>query len=186
MWQRNLILDKQQPLIPARQHLLEPGSAEFIAALAAGSKCRHIVHIGCGLSTIALATAARATGSCIYCVNSDRSKQEIVRQYCEDLGLTEFVNFSQEEPRRFIAHTDVVDFALFTDEPEFYIELFNLLKLKEGAIVVAYNALDESTNDYIRHVRQQPGVDSSTLPLGRGIEVTKIISWDQFTSRRLS
>lgn len=69
---------------------------------------------------------------------------------------------------------------LFSGQPERYIELFDLLKLKKGAIVVADNALDDTTNDYIRHVRRQPGVDSSTLPLSRGIEVTKIITWESF------
>lgn len=69
---------------------------------------------------------------------------------------------------------------LFSGQPEQYIELFDLLKLKKGAIVVADNALDDATNDYIRHVRRQPGVESSTLPLSRGIEVTKIVTWGAF------
>lgn len=75
-----------------------------------------------------------------------------------------------------------VEFVLFSGLPARYIELFDLLKLKKGAIVVADNALDETTNEYIRHVRRQPGVDSSTLPLSRGIEITKIVTWEEFKS----
>ncbi len=73
-----------------------------------------------------------------------------------------------------------VEFVLLSGVPERYIQLFDLLKLRKGAIVVADNALDDATNDYIRHVRRQPGVESSTLPLNRGIEVTKIVCWEDF------
>lgn len=73
-----------------------------------------------------------------------------------------------------------VEFVLLSGLPERYIELFDLLDLKKGAIVVADNALDDTTNAYIRHVRRQPGVDSSTLPLSRGIEVTKLVTWESF------
>ena len=73
-----------------------------------------------------------------------------------------------------------VEFVLLSGLPERYIELFDLLNLKKVAIVVADNALDDTTNAYIRHVRRQPGVDSSTLPLSRGIEVTKLVTWESF------
>jgi hypothetical protein len=73
-----------------------------------------------------------------------------------------------------------LEFVLLSGLPQRYIELFDLLKLKKGAVVVADNALDDVTNEYIRHVRRQPGVDSSTLPLNRGIEVTKIVTWEDF------
>ncbi len=73
-----------------------------------------------------------------------------------------------------------MEFVLLSGIPERYIELFDLLKLRKGAVVVADNALDDATNDYIRHVRRQPGVESSTLPLNRGIEVTKIVCWEKF------
>lgn len=75
-----------------------------------------------------------------------------------------------------------LEFVLLSGLPERYIELFDLLKLKKGAVVVAANALDDATNEYIRHVRRQPGVDSSTLPLNRGIEVTKIVTWEDFNA----
>jgi len=73
-----------------------------------------------------------------------------------------------------------VEFVLLSGVPERYIQLFDLLRLRKGAVVVADNALDDATNDYIRHVRRQPGVESSTLPLNRGIEVTKIVCWEDF------
>nr|PNR57530.1 hypothetical protein PHYPA_004524 [Physcomitrium patens] len=133
---RRHILQKRQSFGRGKRRppLLEPASAEFISALAAGINSRHTLQVGCGLSTLALAA-----------------------------GL---------------------EFVLFSGQPEQYIELFDLLKLKKGAIVVADNALDDATNDYIRHVRRQPGVESSTLPLSRGIEVTKIVTWGAFNRGR--
>ncbi|EFJ12420.1 hypothetical protein SELMODRAFT_446628 [Selaginella moellendorffii] len=182
---RKIILEKQHPnWSSSRPRVLEPGSAEFIAALAAGSNSRRILHIGCGLSTIALAAAARATGGCLECVDTDRQKQAVVARYVLDLGLSDYVDFFPDKPGSFVLDREGFDFVLFTGEPENYIDYFDSLRFTHAAIIVAYNALDDATNEYIKHVRQQPGVDSSTLPVGRGIEVSKILSWESFRAGR--
>ncbi|KAG0580342.1 hypothetical protein KC19_4G166300 [Ceratodon purpureus] len=183
---RRILLQKRQSFRRGirRAPLLEPGSAEFISALAAGINSRHTLQVGCGLSTLTLAAAARATDSCLWSVHYEAEKQDVVRYFLKEMELADYVNFVTEDPSTFIPQREGLEFVLFSGQPERYIELFDLLKLKKGAIVVADNALDDTTNDYIRHVRRQPGVDSSTLPLSRGIEVTKIITWEEFNSGR--
>eukprot|EP01018_Ginkgo_biloba_P035938 Gb_31211 [translate_table: standard] len=182
---RRSIIEREQLPRSSWLQVLEPSNAEFIAALAAGNNSHHIVQIGCGLSTIALAAAARATGSCLLSIHTDKDKQEIVNSHVKYLGLVEYVKFITDEPSNVVPQQDGVDFAFISGNPECYIDLFDLLRLKHGAIVVADNALDEAMNEYIKHVRRQPGIDSSTLPLGRGIEVTKITSWNEFKSGRV-
>lgn len=183
---RRILLQKRQTFGRGsrRPPLLEPASAEFISALAAGIKSRHTLQVGCGLSTLTLAAAARATDGCLLSVHYEPEKQDVIRYFLKELGLFDYVNFFTEDPSTFIPQREGLEFVLFSGQPERYIELFDLLKLKKGAIVVADNALDDTTNDYIRHVRRQPGVDSSTLPLSRGIEVTKIITWESFNRGR--
>lgn len=183
---RRVLLQKRQCIGRGnrRAPLLEPASAEFISALAAGIKSRHTLQVGCGLSTLTLAAAARATDGCLMSVHYEPEKQEVLRYFLKEMGLLEYVKFFTEDPSTFIPQREGLEFVLFSGQPERYIELFDLLKLKKGAIVVADNALDDTTNDYIRHVRRQPGVDSSTLPLSRGIEVTKIVTWESFNRGR--
>ncbi|XP_024374536.1 uncharacterized protein [Physcomitrium patens] len=183
---RRILLQKRQLLGSGKQRSppLEPASAEFISALAAGINSRHTLQVGCGLSTLALAAAARATNSCLLSVHDEAEKQDVVRYFLREMELDDYVEFITEDPSTFIPKREGLEFVLFSGQPDRYIELFDLLKLKKGAIVVADNALDDTTNDYMRHVRRQPGVESSTLPLGRGIEVTKIITWEAFNRGR--
>lgn len=182
---RKRILERQQSRGSSLCQALEPTSAEFIAALAAGINSRNILQVGCGISTISLAAAAQATGGFLVSIHTDEDKQDIVRHNMKYLGLLEFVEFIVSEPRNVLPTKKDIDFAFFTGDPKDYIELFDLLNLNNGAIVVADNALSEASNEYIRHVRRQPGVDSYTLPLARGIEVTKMVAWDKFKLGRI-
>lgn len=181
---RKKILERQLTKNSSSRQGLEPSSAEFIAALAAGIDSHSIVQVGCGISTIALAVAAQATGGFLISIHTDEAKQDIVRHHMKYLGLLKFVEFIVSDPNKVLLTRKNIDFAHFTGDPKDYIELFDLLNLNNGAIVTADNALNEASYEYIQHVRRQPGMDSSTLPLARGIEVTKVASWEAFKLRR--
>lgn len=174
------MLEQQRPSRSGRPRIVEPSSAEFLAALAAGTNAQHIVQVGCGLSTVALAAAAKATGCCLISLDTDGENQKIVGRSLQLCGLTDYVQFFRGDPCDIVTRRQDVDFVLIGGPTDIYIELFDLLNLKPGAVVVADYALDESTNEYIKHVRRQPGVDSSTLPVGRGLEITKMLKWDDF------
>eukprot|EP00250_Pteridium_aquilinum_P002531 c12755_g2_i1 orf=323-1768(-) len=182
---RKKILDNQLNRNSSLRQGVEPSSAEFIAALAAGIHSRSILQVGCGISTIALAAAAQATGGFLVSIHTDEAKQGIVRHHMKYLGLLAFVEFIvSSEPNSVILARKNIDFAHFTGDPKAYIQHFDLLNLNNGAIVAADNALSDACHEYIRHVRRQPGTDSSTLPLARGIEVTKVTYWEKFKSGR--
>lgn len=96
---RSVTERQQVPKSPLLE-VLEPSIAEFIAALAAGNNAHHILQIGCGISTIALAAAARATGSFVLSIHVDKDKQEAVNDHVKYLGLVEYVKFMTDEPKK--------------------------------------------------------------------------------------
>lgn len=92
---RRILLQKRQLLGSGKQRSppLEPASAEFISALAAGINSRHTLQVGCGLSTLALAAAARATNSCLLSVHDEAEKQDVVRYFLREMELDDYVEF---------------------------------------------------------------------------------------------
>ena len=64
LWTMKISQDARDLPQAQRRRNLEPDSAEFIAALAAGVRAQRLLEIGgsSGISTIALAAAARQTG----------------------------------------------------------------------------------------------------------------------------
>ena len=122
LWTVKISQDARDVPQAQRCRNLEPDSAEFICALAAGCGATSILEIGgsSGISTIALAAAARRTNGRLVSI--------------------------EIEPAR----------------------------LAPGAVVVADNILSHDLRDYVRHVRAVPGIQSMTLPVGKGLEVSRM------------
>ncbi|KAL2620264.1 hypothetical protein R1flu_000469 [Riccia fluitans] len=182
---RKRILERKRLPKCTRSPVLEPSSAEFLSALAAGYRSRHILQIGCGLSTLALTSAAKAIGTCLVSISGDHQEQEIVQRHITELELDDYVEMFCEDPFHSVRTWENLDFVLFSGDTNMYIQLYDQLRLKPGTIVVADNALSDATNEYIKHVRKQPGVDSSMAFVGRGLEVTRITSWQKFRTGRM-
>ncbi|KAH7439125.1 hypothetical protein KP509_04G046200 [Ceratopteris richardii] len=183
---RRKILELQQTWKCSVYQGLEPSNAEYIAALAAGNNSINIVQIGGGISTIALAVAVKATGGLFTSIHTDVLKQDIIRYHMDYLGLTEYVQLLiSNEPSNVLISKANVDFAHFTGNPKDYIQYFDCLSLNNKAIIAADNAFTEASIKYVQHVRQQPGVTSSTLPFARGIEITRLASWEKFNAGRM-
>ena len=58
-------------------------------------------------------------------------------------------------------------------EKDDYARFLAMLRLAPGAVVVADNILSHQLWEYIRLVRSYPGVESVTLPVGKGLEVSR-------------
>ena len=65
------------------------------------------------------------------------------------------------------------DFVLIDCEKTDYVRFFDLLTLAHGAVVVADNIHSHSITEYVAHARACPGVESVTLAIGKGLEVTR-------------
>ena len=176
LWARKLEQDASGLPQPSRHRNLEPPSAEFLCALAAGVGAKRMVEIGgsSGISTIALAAAARKTNGRLLSIEIEASRQAEARDTLARLGLGSFVDFVLADAAQVLPRQHAFDLALIDCEKEDYIRFFEMLAMSEGGIVVADNVISHSLSDYVAQVRSRPGIESITLPIGKGLEVTRV------------
>jgi|SRR5579883_908511 len=176
LWNRKLQQDANELPQHLRHRNLEPPSAEFLCALAAGIGATHMVEIGgsSGISTIALAAAARHNRGRLLSIEIEPVRQSEARDTLTRLGLASFVDFVLADAAEVLPGESAFDLALIDCEKEDYIRFFDCLPLREHAIVVADNIISHSLADYVAHVRSRPGIESITLPIGKGLEVTRL------------
>jgi len=175
LWTRKLEQDAAQ-LSPSKRHRnLQPASAEFISSLASGLNAKRALEIGgsSGISTIALAAAARATGGKLISIEIEPERQAESKQTIEGLGLSDCVEFILGDAATVLASIEEVSFVLIDCEKEDYVRFFDMLGLSAGAVVVADNILSHDLSAYVQHIRGIPGVESLTLPIGHGLEMTR-------------
>jgi predicted O-methyltransferase YrrM len=178
LWARKLEQDATGLPQRLRHRNLEPPSAEFLCALAVGIGAKRIVEVGgsSGLSTIALAAAARETKGRLVSIEIEPERQCEARDTLGRLGLGSFVDFVLADAAEVLPGQPDLDLALIDCEKEDYIRFFDLLRMRPGGIVVADNIVSHSLSDYVAHVRRQPGAESITLDIGKGLEVTRVQS----------
>ncbi len=161
-----------------------PQSATLLNLLAKEAGARAILEIGTsyGYSTIWLAEAARATGGRVITLEIHPGKVEYARERLSRAGLAAYAEFCLGDAQTSLKSlAGPFDFVLLDLWKDLYIACFDLMlpKLADGAIVVADNMLypDSTRPDaarYRRHVRSIPGVSSVLLPVGSGLEVTRL------------
>lgn len=179
LWAEKLAQDARGLPQHERHRNLEPESAEFICALAVGCRARTLLEIGgsSGLSTIALAAAARQTAGRLVSIEIEPSRQDEARRTLRALGLSDGVDFVLADAATVLNRYDGLEFVLIDCEKEDYVRFVGMLRLAPGAVVVADNILSHGLWDYVRHVRSRTGVESVTLPIGKGLEVSRFPGW---------
>jgi predicted O-methyltransferase YrrM len=177
LWRRKLDQDARRLPKAQRHRNLEPTSAEFLCALAVGVSAKRMIEIGgsTGLSTIALAVAARQTGGRLTSIEIDPERQTESRDTLRGLGLEQFVDYVCGDAAEVLPGLGEIDLALIDCEKEDYIRFFDMLRVAPGGLVVADNILSHAISDYVAHVRKRPGAESITLPVGKGLEVTRFV-----------
>jgi predicted O-methyltransferase YrrM len=178
LWERKLRQDELNLPQAERHRNLEPASAELICALAAGLGAKRVLEIGgsSGLSTIALSVAARQVSGKVTTIEMEPNRQAEARETISRLDLFPYVDFVLADAGQFLKSAGEFDFVFIDCEKEDYIRFFDLLRLPTGGVVVADNILSHSLTDYVAHVRARPGVESITLQVGKGLEVTRVKS----------
>eukprot|EP00253_Pinus_taeda_P007031 PITA_07031 len=158
----------------------EPESSEFISALAAGMNAQLIVEI-CSSEeptcTIGLAVAARQTGGRLVCILLEKARNETVAETIKDLGLEHTTDFVIGNAMVLLPEYKNVDFAVIDSRlTQDYQALFRVLNLNPSrAVVVGNNVFDRKpTNAYAKTLKKKAGAKIVTLPIGKGIEVTRI------------
>ncbi len=175
LWSRKLEQDARGLPKERRHRNLEPISAEFLHVLATGCRARRLLEVGgsSGISTIALAAAARETGGRLTSIEIEPSRQAEARETLRALQLETRVELLLADAASVLPRQDGLELVLLDCEKEDYARFFDMLRLAPGAVVVADNVLSHGLWDYVRHVRARAGAESVTLPIGKGLELTR-------------
>ncbi len=166
-------------LIPVGRHV-----AQFLNNLMKDAGAKTALEIGTayGFSTVWLAEAARSVDGKLISLELDPDKVDYASNMIERADLEKYVEFRVGDALESIkVMTETIDLVLLDLWKELYVPCLDLFypKLSSQAIIVADNMLypqfsHEQTLAYQQRVRSMPNIESVLLPLGSGIEVSRI------------
>lgn len=159
-----------------------PETGQLINILARSFKAPNILEIGTsyGYSAIWLADAARASGGRLTTLELQEYKSAHAREMSGKAGLGEHVDFKVGDAVELIGQLPGgIDFVLLDLWKDLYVPCLEAFfpKLNPGAIIVADNMIRPGGEDvarYAKAVRAKAGVASVLLPVGSGIEVSRL------------
>lgn len=175
----------QQPLAVRNEMLLGIGedTGRLLNILVKASRARSILEIGTsfGYSTLWLAEAARAVGGRVVTLELAPQKVAFARERMRAAGLIDWIDFRVGDALASLASLDMkFDFVLLDPWKELYVPCLELFypRLNPGALIAADNMLlpEYSRPDaakYIAAVRSLPGIESVTVPVGSGVELSR-------------
>jgi predicted O-methyltransferase YrrM len=166
-----------------RARAVSPTTGQFLFALVAPQNACEVLEIGGsrGYSTIWLAAGARILGGRVVSLEHDPAKCEAWRRNLDEAGLGEWEDLVEGDAKENLsAIEDVFDVVFVDAEKEDYERYFELgrSKLEPGGLVVADNVLshEETLGAYSRARQADPGLESVTVPLDRGLEVSVVLT----------
>jgi predicted O-methyltransferase YrrM len=166
-----------------RARQIAPTTGRFLFALAASQPGIEVVEIGGsrGYSSIWLAAGARVLGGRLTSLESDPAKCAAWRANVAEAGLDEWAELVEGDALETLRTAqDVFDLVFLDAEKEDYEELFGLVRplLEPGALVVADNVLShvETLGAYSAARQTDPTLESVTVPLDRGLELTVVVA----------
>jgi caffeoyl-CoA O-methyltransferase len=133
-----------------------------------------------GYSTIWLAAGVRHLGGRVLSLEGDPAKVDAWRANIEEAGLEETAELVAGDAFETLPQiADVFDVVFLDAEKEQYERLFELAreKLEPGAVVIADNVLshEETLGAYSRARQADPTLESVTVPLDRGLEISVLL-----------
>ena len=179
--------DERERSLPAgeRSRAVAPTTGQFLFALVAPQVDCEVLEIGAsrGYSTLWLAAGVRHLGGRVLSLESDPAKATAWRANIAEAGLDEWAELIEGDAKQTVPEIeDVFDIVFLDAEKEDYEQLFQAArpKLEPGALVVADNVLShqETLGAYVQARKSDPTVESVTVPLDRGLELTVILRGD--------
>lgn len=157
-------------------------TGKFLNILIKSHRPKLIVEVGTsyGYSTLWLAEAAQSVRGKLVTLELSPDKATVARQVIAKAGLESSVEFVVGDALQNIEDiAGQIDFALIDLWKELYVPVFDRLypRLRVGAVVAADNMLSpsytaEDAAKYRAHVRLHAGIESVTVPIGSGVEVS--------------
>jgi predicted O-methyltransferase YrrM len=168
-----------------RSRAVAPTTGRFLFALVAPQVDCEVLEIGAsrGYSTIWLAAGVRSLGGRVLSLESDPAKAAAWRANISEAGLDEWAELIEGDAKQTVPKIDDVFDVVFLDaEKEDYEELFQAArpKLEPGALVIADNVLShqDALAAYVQARKADTTLESVTVPLDRGLELTVILRGD--------
>ena len=165
-----------------RARQVAPTTGRFLFSFVAPQTDCEVLEIGGsrGYSSIWLAAGVRYLGGRVLSLESDPTKVETWRANVEEAGLTEWAELVEGDAFETLpAIDDVFDVVFLDAEKEQYEQLFAeaRTKLEPGAVVIADNVLshEDTLGAYSRARQSDPTLESVTLPLDRGLELSAVL-----------
>jgi caffeoyl-CoA O-methyltransferase len=157
-------------------------TGQFLFALVAPQTDCEVLEIGGsrGYSAIWLAAGVRYLGGRILSLELDPENAARWRENVAEAGLEGWADLIEGDAFETLpAIDDVFDLCFLDAEKDDYERLFQLArsKLELGALVVADNVLshEETLGAYSRARQADPTLESVTLPLDRGLELSVVL-----------
>jgi predicted O-methyltransferase YrrM len=157
-------------------------TGQFLFAYVAPQTDCEVLEIGGsrGYSTIWLAAGVRNLGGRVLSLENDPAKIEAWRSNIDEAGLSDWAELVEGDAFETLRRIDDVFDVVFLDaEKEQYEALFAeaRTKLEPGAVVIADNVLShvEALGAYSRARQSDPTLESVTLPLDRGLEISVLL-----------
>ena len=179
--------DERERGLPAaeRSRAVAPTTGQFLFALVAPQVDCEVLEIGAsrGYSTLWLAAGVRNLGGRVLSLENDPAKAAAWRANIADAGLAEWAELIEGDAKQTLPKIeDVFDLVFLDAEKEDYEQLFQAArpKLEPGALVVADNVLShqDTLGTYVQARKSDRTVESVTVPLDRGLELTVILRGD--------
>jgi predicted O-methyltransferase YrrM len=158
-------------------------TGQFLFSLVAPQVDCEVLEIGGsrGYSSIWLGAGVRHFGGRVLSLEADPKKVEAWRNNVADAGLEETVELIDGDAFETLPQIeDVFDIVFIDAEKEDYERLFQLTrgKVEPGGVFVADNVLSHADPlaEYSRARQADPTLESVTLPLDRGLELSVVLS----------
>ena len=174
--------------LPARQRSrqVERTTGRLLFSFVAPQTDCEVLELGGsrGYSTIWLAAGARHLGGRVLSFEIDPARAEAWRRNIADAGLEEWAELIEADALEALPGIDDVFDVVFLDaEKDDYEPLFEIArtKVEPGAVVIADNVLSHAeTLAAYSHARQaDPTLESVTVPLDRGLEISVVLRPDR-------
>jgi caffeoyl-CoA O-methyltransferase len=176
--------ERERGLPPGqRSRAVARTTGQFLFALVAPQWDGEVLEIGAsrGYSSLWLAAGVRYLGGHLTSLEDDPKKITAWRANIAEAGVEDWVDLIEGDARETMpAIDDVFDVVFLDAEKDDYERLFQVArtKVEPGALVVADNVLShrETLGAYSRARQSDPTLESVTVPLDRGLELTVILS----------
>ena len=177
--------DERARNVPREQRARQvaPTTGRFLFSFVAPQTDCEVLELGGsrGYSTIWLAAGVRYLGGRVLSLENDPVKVEAWRANVEEAGLSDWAELVPGDAFETLPEIDDVFDVVFLDaEKELYERLFDEArdKLEPGAVVIADNVLshEDVLGAYSRARQADPTLESVTVPLDRGLEISAVLS----------